>query len=161
MMHIELSPHLSRQMNRFFWRDMIRYETIWWDKNIEAYGTGLGKILRTYEGKTEQPTITTTNNSFKIILPNINSRFEIKEAVETRTTTAVETNPETRQATDDTAQQILQYARTHGEITRADVEKLLGISAASASRRIRNLVTSKQLRQIGKARNIRYTVYDA
>lgn len=128
---------------------------------IEAYGTGLGKILRAYEGKAEQPTITTTNNSFKIILPNINSRFEIKEAVETRTTTAVETNPETRQAIDDTAQQILQYARTHGEITRADVEKLLGISAASASRRIRNLVTSKQLRQIGKARNIRYTVYDA
>ena len=128
---------------------------------IEAYGTGLGKILRVYEGKTEQPTITTTNNSFKIILPNINSRSEIKEAVETRTTTAVETNPETRQAIDDTAQQILQYARTHGEITRADVEKLLGISAASASRRIRNLVTSKQLRQIGKARNIRYTVYDA
>ena len=127
---------------------------------IEAYGTGLGKILRAYEGKAEQPTITTTNNSFKIILPNINSRFEIKEAVETRTTTAVETNPETRQAIDDIAQQILQYARTHGEITRADVEKLLGISAASASRRIRNLVTSKQLRQIGKARNIRYTVYD-
>ncbi len=127
---------------------------------IEAYGTGLGKILRAYEGKTEQPTITTTNNSFKIILPNINSRSEMKEAVETRTTTAVETNPETRQAIDDTAQQILQYARTHGEITRADVEKLLGISAASASRRIRNLVTSKQLRQIGKARNIRYTVYD-
>ena len=126
---------------------------------IEAYGTGLGKILRAYEEKTEQPTITTTNNSFKIILPNINSRSEMKEAVETRTTTAVETNPETRPA-DDTAQQILQYARTHGEITRADVEQLFGISAASASRRIRNLVTSKQLRQIGKARNIRYTVYD-
>lgn len=128
---------------------------------IEAYGTGLGKILRAYEGTDEQPTITTTNNSFKIILPNINSRSEIKEAIETRTTTAVEMNPEIRQAIDDTAQQILQYARTHGEITRADVEKLLGISAASASRRIRNLVTSKQLRQIGKARNIRYTVYDA
>ena len=126
---------------------------------IEAYGTGLGKILRAYEGKIEQPTITTTNNSFKIILPNINSRSEMKEALETRTTTAVETNPETRPA-DDTVQQILQYARTHGEITRADVEQLLGISAASASRRIRNLVTSKQLRQIGKARNIRYTVYD-
>ena len=126
---------------------------------IEAYGTGLGKILRAYEEKTEQPTITTTNNSFKIILPNINSRSEMKEAVETRTTTAVEPNPETRPA-DDTAQQILQYARTHGEITRADVERLFGISAASASRRIRNLVTSKQLRQIGKARNIRYTVYD-
>ena len=77
---------------------MIRYETMWWDKNIEAI--------------------------------------------------------------DDTVQQILQYAQTHGEITRADVEQLLGISAASASRRIRNLVTSKQLRQIGKARNIRYTVYD-
>ena len=47
------------------------------------------------------------------------------------------------------------------EATEADVEQLLGISAASASRRIRNLVTSKQLRQIGKARKIRYIVYDA
>lgn len=128
---------------------------------IEAYGTGLGKILRAYEGKIEQPTITTTNNSFKIILPNINRKAETKENAETRTTTAVETNTETKSATDDTTQQILQYARTHGEITRADVEQLLGISAASASRRIRNLVTSNQLRQIGKARNIRYTVYNA
>lgn len=127
---------------------------------IEAYGTGLGKILRAYKGKTEQPTISATNNSFKIILPNINRKDEMKEAVENGITTAVEANPETRPA-DDTAQQILQYAQTHGEITRADVEQLLGISAASASRRIRNLVTSKQLRQIGKARNIRYTVYDA
>ena len=43
---------------------------------IEAYGTGMGKIMKAYEGMEEKPVIETTKNAFKIILPNINVKYE-------------------------------------------------------------------------------------
>ena len=39
---------------------------------IEAYGTGIQKILGAYEGMSVTPKIETSDNAFKIILPNIN-----------------------------------------------------------------------------------------
>lgn len=48
----------------------LHYET------IEAYGTGMSKILKAYEGIEEQPTIETAKNVFMIILPNINAKYE-------------------------------------------------------------------------------------
>ena len=39
---------------------------------IEAYGTGIQKILGAYEGTGVTPKIETSDNAFKIILPNIN-----------------------------------------------------------------------------------------
>lgn len=38
---------------------------------IEAYGTGMRKIMKAYEGSEEKPVIETTKNAFKITLPNI------------------------------------------------------------------------------------------
>ncbi len=125
---------------------------------IEAYGTGLSKIQKAYEGMEEKPQITTTSNSFKIILPNINRKFEAEASIEAVTASVTEGKAEDTSRTDDASQKILQYARAQGEITRADVEKLLGISTATAARRIRNLVERKQLKQIGTARNTKYTV---
>ena len=43
---------------------------------IEAYGTGMGKIMKAYEGMVEKPVLETTKNAFKIILPNINAKYE-------------------------------------------------------------------------------------
>lgn len=39
---------------------------------IEAYGTGIQKIMRAYENTDKQPKIETSDNAFKIILPNLN-----------------------------------------------------------------------------------------
>ena len=43
---------------------------------IEAYGTGIGRIMKAYEGGKEKPVIETTKNAFKIILPNVNAKYE-------------------------------------------------------------------------------------
>ena len=43
---------------------------------IEAYGTGLVKIMDAYEGTGMMPRIETSNNAFKIILPNLNAITE-------------------------------------------------------------------------------------
>ena len=44
----------------------------------QAYGTGMGKIMKAYEGMEEKPLIETTKNAFKIILPNINAKYEMR-----------------------------------------------------------------------------------
>ena len=46
---------------------------------IEAYGTGMGKIIKAYENEDSKPSIETTRNTFKIILPNINAKHETRK----------------------------------------------------------------------------------
>ena len=41
---------------------------------IEAYGTGMRKIMNAYEGTEKKPQIKLSDNAFKIILPNLNVR---------------------------------------------------------------------------------------
>ena len=121
---------------------------------IEAYGTGLTKIMETYEGTSEKPLISTTKNSFKITLPNINAKYETKAAP-----ALIENIPSTPVLEPDSnEQQVLAYVREHGTITRPEAEELLGISASTASRLIKKMVKSGQLLQNGKARGIKYTL---
>lgn len=49
---------------------------------IEAYGTGMKKIMGAYADTPVQPKITTTNNAFKIILPNVNAAPKATETPE-------------------------------------------------------------------------------
>lgn len=119
---------------------------------IEAYGTGLTKILEAYEGASEKPVISTTKNSFKITLPNVNAKYEVK----TVPASIENIPPVPASKADRNEQRILIYVREHGAITRPEVEELLGISASTASRLIKKMVWSGLLVQDGKARNSRY-----
>ena len=121
---------------------------------IEAYGTGLTKIMEAYEETLEKPVISTTKNSFKIILPNINAKYETKAAP-----ALIENIPTTHALNPDSNEQrVLSFVHEHGAITRQEVEELFGISTSTASRLIRKMVKDGQLLQNGKARSIRYTL---
>lgn len=123
---------------------------------IEAYGTGLTKIMETYEGTSEKPVISTTKNSFKITLPNINAKYETKAAP-----APIENIPSTPVLeSDSNEQRVLAYVREHGTITRPEAEELLGISASTASRLIRKMVKAGLLLQDGRARSSRYILVE-
>lgn len=125
---------------------------------IEAYGTGIGKIMRAYEGREEKPSIEATKNAFKITLPNINVKYE-KESVFTSKAESIvisEAGSEKRLKSEE--RKILEYTRTHGATTRNDVMELLEVSASTASRVLRKMVKSNLLKQNGKARNTNYTI---
>jgi len=124
---------------------------------IEAYGTGMGKIMKAYESMQVKPVIETTKNTFKIILPNINAKYEIENAaVKTKSGTPVAVH--TEKEISDEEGKILEYARKHGAITRNDVIGLLAVSASTAARVIRKMVKTNLLEQKGKARNTHYTI---
>ena len=124
---------------------------------IEAYGTGMGKIMKAYESMQVKPVIETTKNAFKIILPNINAKYETENAtVKTKSGTPVTVHTEKKLS--DEEEKILEYARKHGAITRNDVIGLLEVSASTAARVIRKMVKTNLLEQRGKARNTHYTI---
>lgn len=120
---------------------------------IEAYGTGLGKIMEAYEGTLGKPIISTTKNSFKITLPNVNVKSEQRNIPAPVGQAVSVLAPELT----DKEQQVLEYVREHGTITRAEAEKVLDMSASTASRLIKKMVRTGLLLQHGKARSIRYT----
>lgn len=84
-------------------------------KLIEAYGTGIRRIYKMYEGSFEQPRIEVTHNTFKMILPNMNSAdiSDIKES-----------NPQ--------QEKILDYISRNGQITESDIMKLLNVKKTRA-----------------------------
>lgn len=113
---------------------------------IEAYGTGIRKIMKAYEKTGKVPMIETTNHAFKVTLPNLNDEIG-KKIVETSGSTPSGYSEE---------EQLIEYVKKNGEITRATAQNLLGVSASSASRTLRKLVEDGRFTSRGKARNIRY-----
>ncbi|MCC8091494.1 MAG: putative DNA binding domain-containing protein [Oscillospiraceae bacterium] len=111
-------------------------------KLIEAYGTGMPKIMKAYEGSGLKPKIEVTNNAFKIALPNCNTA-----AKKTETASNVLSHDEA---------QILAFAETNGQIVRSDVDTLLDVSQATANRILKRMVAKGLLYQEGNGRKTRY-----
>lgn len=108
---------------------------------IEAYGTGISKIKKSYEKFKKQPVFECSSNAFKVTLPN----------------TSVKTN-EIKIEQDDREILILDLIRKKGEIGRAEVEKLLNISTPTANRILTNMVQTGKIKRTGSARNIKYSL---
>lgn len=111
-------------------------------KLIEAYGTGMPKIMSSYEGSGLEPKIEVTNNAFKITLPNRN-------AVEKKVT-------EASIARRTNEQQIMEFVERNGFIVRSDVDSLLSVSQATASRILKRMVAEGLLYQDGVGRKTRF-----
>ena len=103
---------------------------------IEAYGTGISKIMRSYKGGTDKPFIEVSSNAFKITLPNMKVIAE--------------------KVADDYDQydSVLKLFDCNKQLTRADVEKKLGVSYAV--RILAKLVEQKRIIRIGNTRNTKY-----
>ena len=121
---------------------------------IEAYGTGLTKIMEAYEETSEKPVISTTKNSFKITLPNVNAKYETRAVPAPSENSLSAPVPKI----DNNEQRVLSYVREHGAITRPEAEELLDTSASTASRLIKKMVKAGLLLPHGKARSTRYTL---
>ena len=110
-------------------------------KLIEAYGTGMPKIMSAYNEYDLKPKIEVTNNAFKITLPNCNigsvihSDFIIGNGYEAR---------------------ILEFIKTHGQVVRSDVDTLLEVSQSTASRILKQMINDGLIYQEGKGKATRY-----
>ncbi len=118
---------------------------------IEAYGTGMKKIMSAYADAAIQPQITATNNAFKIVLPNIN--FVTKPEKES------DSAEEASSPIGNTHEEkILQFLTSHQFITRRDVQSLAGVSQSTAGRILKTMVEHGLLVLLGDGRTTRYTL---
>ena len=115
---------------------------------IEAYGTGMRKIMGAYRNMDRKPLVEITSNSFKIILPNSNVSTESYETDDSSSVNSISQNE----------RKILDYVKDNAFVTRADVEKLLEISASTASRLLKHMVEKRDLLQQKKGKKTKYTL---
>lgn len=115
---------------------------------IEAYGTGIQKIINAYSDSHVQPQITATNNAFKITLPNINaiSKTTPPNVVSETPAPFVNTNEE----------KIMHALSEKQMITRREAQEILGVSQSTAGRILKNLVDTGRIIQLGGSRTTRY-----
>lgn len=125
---------------------------------IEVYGTGIRKIMKSYENTGEKPIIEVTKNAFKITLPNINAKYDMNIVAERQAEYLKNPLTMVMKKTDSSEDKVLELAGKRSEITRQDVEVLLGVSASTASRILRRMVSDNILARYGKARDTKYTL---
>ena len=126
---------------------------------IEAYGTGIKKIMDSYFGKWKQPSIICSNNAFKIVLPNINAGQIVKEdsvyySVDSSSVAPSSTAPSAMLPSAE--EKILQVLSTQKEITRKEVQELLEVSQSTAGRILKTMVNRGQIIKLGGSLTTRY-----
>lgn len=97
---------------------------------IESYGTGIRKIYKLYENCPAQPRIEVTSNTFKMILPNMNTSKLILEKDDKPTITSQ-------------MQKVLDYIAEYGQVTEKEISELLGL------KKTRTFTIAKQMRDLG------------
>ena len=108
---------------------------------IEAYGTGIRKILNAYHDVKQKPEIQHTQNAFKIILLNRNQSLERKEEYEVLS---------------KTEQQIIELMKQNGKLSRKEIETKLELSTSTALRLLKKLTEKNLVVQNREGRKVNY-----
>lgn len=112
-------------------------------KYIEAYGTGIKRILSSYENYDYKPEFKATTNTFVCILPNTNYKK----------TTEEKTNNVERQAKD---QILINYLDKYGSITRREIEILYEVGKSQAVKIISKYLKNGLIKVEGSSRGAKY-----
>lgn len=117
-------------------------------KLIEAYGTGIPKILESYGFSNSQPEFDVASNSFKTTLPSLLSpQQEAPPTATERAATPALGSPESL---------ILDYLNENASISRMETEVLLCITRSPAGELLSRMEKNGQLDKIGSGKNTRY-----
>ncbi len=107
---------------------------------IEAYGTGVPKILRSYKGFPVQPTFEISDNAFKITLPNKNLTDE-------------------KAFLSEQEKAVMELIEEKTEVTRKEVQEMLKVSQTMSGRILKKLVDQRLLTSVGKGKNTKYVLW--
>lgn len=108
---------------------------------VESFGTGIKRIIQSYENYTEKPIISSTENTFKVTLYNVN--YKESSSVKLPLNLTQE-------------EKILEYLKMNDKINRNIVEKLLDISSTRAKSIIKNMINNNMIKSMGSGKNTYY-----
>jgi len=107
-------------------------------KLIEAYGTGISKIISCYKGLPVQPKFENVQGAFRVILPN--------------------THAQELSVEDEKYLPILRLFEKQKEIARSDVEEALGVGTTHAINMLKEMLQKGLIKKVGNGRLTRYVV---
>ena len=114
---------------------------------IEAYGTGIPKIIQSYAVCLRKPDIKVSTNAFKVTLPNRNTPGLTVSEIRM---------PYNKSPFNESEEKIVALFGKKSEIVRKDVEAALSISQAMAVRLLRGLLDKGAIFVIGGGKKTRY-----
>lgn len=112
---------------------------------IESYGTGIRRIYDNYKKCTAQPRIEITSNTFKMILPNMNSITQ---------NSAVEPAPRITSQ----MQIVLDYIKDNGYVTEPQIGELLDVKTTRAYAVAREMCNLGLIISEGRGKNKKYFI---
>ena len=118
-------------------RNMVLANIFYRLELIESYGTGIRRIMESYEGRMEQPVFAPAPASFVVILPKITGQPLTDESLTDR-------------------EKVEKLLKAREEITRKDVETLLGCSKFPAINILNELVAEKVAVKSGSGPAVKY-----
>ncbi len=121
---------------------------------IESYGTGIGKIQRSYYDNFKKPLFETAPGVFRVTLPNKNEQTD-DEILVLRDSGSP--GPKGKMPVSE-KEKLLLYVKENGMITRKEAELVLNSGSTKAYQLLKELCEEKRLSQEGLGRSSRYVM---
>ncbi len=112
-------------------------------KYVESYGTGIGRMLDIYSEFNMKPEFSISDNSFKVILPNVNYNEEISESYINKVTQK---------------DQIIDYLKKYGKIKRDTIDNMFNVSSARSKAILCEMQKDQIIEKNGTGKNIYYVL---
>lgn len=113
---------------------------------IESYGTGIGKIMNSYQESGCKPQLYVTSGAFKIVLPNQNEMLETSKGQVTGL----------KEGKKGKEQLLLDLFSKKEKLTRAEIEKELDVSLSTARRLLLKLIEKGAILCQGRGKSAVY-----
>lgn len=110
---------------------------------IEAFGTGIPRILECYHNQKAQPAIEVSDNAFKVTLPNTNFLREVSVEVDD-------------DGLSDNERKVMRYLARCDTASRREMEAAIGLSQTTTIRVLNALVDKELILKLGGGKNTRY-----
>ncbi len=105
---------------------------------VESYGTGIGRMTDIYEDFDMKPDFIPLDNSFKVVLPNINYK-----------------SPEENNS-DKQIIEIINFLKKNKKIRRQNIDELLKVSATRSKEILSQLIEANIIEKVGSGRSVYY-----
>ena len=120
-------------------------------KLIEAYGTGIVKIMSSYQNSSEKPVIRALDGAFQVVLPNLNYIHQpAKQNV--NNTNPISNSLKTQH------QMVIELIKKNGHVARKEVQKHLNIGQTRALGILKEMVDKGLLVAAGNGRTKVYII---
>jgi len=116
---------------------------------VEAYSTGMKKIMKNYDEYDFKPSIELSDNAFKVSIPNINY-YLIQDEVAKKKSLMKRDDLSIRE------EEVVRMLEDSKQITRKMVEEEVNISQATATRLLNDLLEKGVIKKVGSGKGLSY-----